>query len=409
MRTVPLGTLVESGAPIIYGILMPGEHVEGGVPVVKVRDIEDGRIDPAGLLRTSREIDAQYKRSRLRTGDILLSIRGTTGRVLVVPSSLDGANITQDTARVRVESTELRDYVAHALASPFVQRQVALHTIGQAVKGINIASVRKLEIPLPSSSGRAVLVRVLDAVSRQSELVGRQLESKRRLKKALLQQLLTGKLRFPGTETVQWGARRIDEVASINPETLPETTVPDYEFRYVELSCVDAGKIVLPASPTRFRGAPSRARRLVRSGDLLFSTVRPNLLGFARVPYLPDPLVASTGFAVVRTMRPADAEFLYQSFYSTSVLRQVDARIAGTSFPAVSAADVGALRVAWPESASARERIGSLLDRVDTELNLLDRQLAAVRKLKRGLMQKLLTGELEVPAADESKGDEVHA
>jgi len=53
--------------------------------------------------------------------------------------------------------------------------------------------------------------------------------------------------------------------------------------------------------------------------------------------------------------------------------------------------------------------IATLLELVDEELLLLDRQLAAVRKLKRGLMQKLLTGELEVPAADEPKGDEVHA
>ena len=98
-----LGGCIRSDAPICYGILMPGEHISGGVLVVKVRDIIGGKIDESNLLRTSPLIDEAYKRSRLLPGDVLLSIRGSTGRVALTSEALKGANITQDTARIRLD------------------------------------------------------------------------------------------------------------------------------------------------------------------------------------------------------------------------------------------------------------------------------------------------------------------
>ena len=72
----------------------------GGVPVVKVKDIENRSIDIPGLLLTSPTIDREYRRSRLKEGDVLFTIRGTVGRVAIVPAELENANITQDTARI---------------------------------------------------------------------------------------------------------------------------------------------------------------------------------------------------------------------------------------------------------------------------------------------------------------------
>jgi len=92
-----LDDLVEPDRPITYGILKPGTGFPGGVPVIKVKDYPDDRIVENGLLLTDPEIDKEYRRSRLRKGDLLISIRGTIGRLAFVPSGLSGANITQDT------------------------------------------------------------------------------------------------------------------------------------------------------------------------------------------------------------------------------------------------------------------------------------------------------------------------
>jgi type I restriction enzyme S subunit len=149
-REVTLADVVDPDAPICYGIVLPGDHVDDGVPVIKVKDISQGGVRTTGLLQTSPDIDAKYKRSRLIGGDILLTIRGTVGRLGIVPDELAGANITQDTARIRISCSETCAYVYQALHSDGLQTQIRDQIVGQAVKGINIRDVKRLKIVLPS-------------------------------------------------------------------------------------------------------------------------------------------------------------------------------------------------------------------------------------------------------------------
>ena len=80
-NVITLGEMVEEDRPITYGIVKPGHGCPGGVPVVKVKDMQDGVIDESDLLLTTPELDYQYRRSRLRAGDLLISIRGSVGRM----------------------------------------------------------------------------------------------------------------------------------------------------------------------------------------------------------------------------------------------------------------------------------------------------------------------------------------
>jgi type I restriction enzyme S subunit len=147
-ETVPLDRLIEPDRPITYGILKPGIETHDGVPVVKVKDIRNGRIDESDLLRTSTEIDHQYRRSRLRNGDLLISIRGTVGRIAEVPKTLENANITQDTARLSIKADYNKTFVRGVLESAPIQRDMEKNIRGVAVKGINIGYLRQLGIPL---------------------------------------------------------------------------------------------------------------------------------------------------------------------------------------------------------------------------------------------------------------------
>ena len=122
-RVTSLNDFVSSDAPICYGILKPGEHIPTGIPVIKVKNIKNGAILTKDLLHTSIEIDKQYSRSKLKTGDILLTIRGSTGRVAIVPKSLNGSNITQDTARIRVSTSDDLTYLFYALHPPKTHHQ----------------------------------------------------------------------------------------------------------------------------------------------------------------------------------------------------------------------------------------------------------------------------------------------
>lgn len=142
----PLAGWIAADRPITYGILKPGPNVLDGVPYVRVADMKHGGIYQAGLRRTSREINNAYRRSTLRTGDLLMSIRGHVGRLAEIPDNLAGANITQDSARLAVPP-ESTSYVRAALESERLQNWMARRTKGVAVRGINLGDLRLAPIP----------------------------------------------------------------------------------------------------------------------------------------------------------------------------------------------------------------------------------------------------------------------
>ena len=176
---------------ICYGILMPKENVADGVLYVKVKDMKDDVIDLASLHRTSRVIAANYARAALRAGDLLLSIRGTYGRVAPVPPALEGGNITQDTARLDVSKRLDASFVATFLRSENAQTYFKTVARGVAVKGVNIGDLRPMAVPLPPLAEQQRIVaeveRRLSIVREVEAEVGANLRRAQGMRQAVLQ------------------------------------------------------------------------------------------------------------------------------------------------------------------------------------------------------------------------------
>lgn len=189
-----LNSLVDPARPVVYGILMPGHGYLGGVPVVKVKDISDDGIDLDGLLLTSPQIDREYSRSRLRAGDLLFTIRGTVGRMALVPDQLEGANITQDTARLSIKFTDAR-FVRACLAVGVSSRFIAVNTLGVAVQGINLRDVRRIPLPRPKDDEATEIGCRLDSANQRVKDEVLELEKLKLVKAGLMDDLLTGRVR----------------------------------------------------------------------------------------------------------------------------------------------------------------------------------------------------------------------
>ncbi|WP_280182120.1 restriction endonuclease subunit S [Nocardia farcinica] len=160
----PLQELIDPARPITYGILKPGEDVgEAGVKYVRVVDMKNGEILADTVRSTSREIAETYRRSRLIPGDLLMSIRGHVGRVAIVPDSLEGANITQDTARLAVVGASTA-YVRECISTAGFRRWMDRHTKGVAVRGINLGDVKEMPIPVPEPEQQEEFARVVATV-----------------------------------------------------------------------------------------------------------------------------------------------------------------------------------------------------------------------------------------------------
>lgn len=183
---------------ISYGILKPGPDIEGGVPYVRVLNMRDNRLDVANLHRTTPEIAAAYGRASIIGGDVLVSIRGTYGRVVQVPESLAGANITQDTARLAFTEGVLPEFARIYLTSPVAQRHMKRVARGVAVKGVNIADLRAMPFPVPpAEEQRRIVERAEELLSDLADAERTASSGLRRsasLRRALLDAAFSGRL-----------------------------------------------------------------------------------------------------------------------------------------------------------------------------------------------------------------------
>ncbi|WP_167371087.1 restriction endonuclease subunit S [Myxococcus virescens] len=159
-------------APVVYGIILPGDDVQGGVPYIRPVDMNsDGTIDFTSMKRTSSSIAAQYQRASLRGGDIVLSIVGTIGKVIVVPDELDGGNITQSSARLRPPEWLSGEYLRLALLSSTLRSQYDKFRFGNAVQRLNIEHVRRLAIPIaPAEEMKFIVTRATAALARAEQV-----------------------------------------------------------------------------------------------------------------------------------------------------------------------------------------------------------------------------------------------
>lgn len=148
-KSLPLARLTDAKRPIQYGIVLPGPNYENGVPILKGGDVAAQRVDPTKLSRTDPKIDHIYRRSRIKEGDLVMAIRGSIGEIVRIPAKLNGANLTQDTARIAPYNVDT-NWLEAVLNSPSIQGQMSSMTTGATIKGINIETLRRIAIPTPS-------------------------------------------------------------------------------------------------------------------------------------------------------------------------------------------------------------------------------------------------------------------
>lgn len=179
---------------ITYGVVQPGESVEGGIPLVRGGDIKGGRI-AANLRTISTEISNQFKRTILKGGELLVSLVGYPGETAVVPSQLAGANIARQAGMIRTGSVSTSEFIHYYLSSPVGKSFLLVGMIGSAQQVINLKALREVLIPLPSVAERVRICSICSAVTKKLQALEDKQSSFQDLKRGLMQKLLTGEWR----------------------------------------------------------------------------------------------------------------------------------------------------------------------------------------------------------------------
>jgi type I restriction enzyme S subunit len=165
-RQIPLRDAVAPGTIVTYGIVQAGDEYPSGVPYVRTGDIRDGRIEHEGLRRTDPAIAAKFARSRIAAGDIVMSIRATVGTVALTPQELDGANLTQGTARIAPGLETEASYLLEYLRTPRVQQWIQKQVKGATFKEITLDRLRQLPVSIPRKADQLSFGHAVGAVEK---------------------------------------------------------------------------------------------------------------------------------------------------------------------------------------------------------------------------------------------------
>ena len=325
---------------------------------------------------------------RLLAGKSVTATRLRDGDLIVADASEDEAGVGKSvevrnlgtieavsglhTFLLRSKDRRVHDgYRGYLLEKETVKGQLRRLATGLKVFGISKRALGDVRIPLPSPAEQRAIAEVL------SDVDG----------------LLPG---FSGT----WATKRIGDVSDVDPENLPIGTNPDFTFNYISVEQVDAGRL-LGYSEERFRTAPSRARRVLRYGDVLMSTVRPTLKAHLLFREQIQNAVCSTGFAVLRARAHlADPGFLFSHLLGHVVNKQIEKTLVGSNYPAINGRDVRLLEIPCPPQLQEQRVVAAILSDMDAEIAALEQRRDKTRAVKQGMMQQLLTGRVRLIKPD---------
>ncbi|ANA39215.1 hypothetical protein A2G06_01100 [Geobacter anodireducens] len=273
---------------------------------------------------------------------------------------------------------------------------LASFNVGGANPTLNRNHIHQLDISIPALPTQQKIASILSAYDDLIENNQRRIQLLEDSARLLYQEWFV-QLRFPGHEHTRivdgvpegWERTKLGLVAQINAETLPGSFKGVID--YVDISSVSPGSID-EITTFDFEAAPSRARRVVKHGDIIWSCVRPNRRSHAIVWNPQANLVASTGFAVITpVLRPTS--FVYFAITTDAFVGHLVNRARGAAYPAVTAGDFSDAEIVTAPRALTEafdELVKSTLDQMYT-LRMQNLKLKQARDL---LLPRLMSGEI---------------
>ena len=361
---------------------------------MRVLDVDNGRINKSDLITTSRTISDAYKRTVLRSGDLVMPLRGKVGDVALVDEDLTGCNLTRGLALIAIRSGWSASYCRQVISSITTRSRLEQSLNGSALQEIPIATLRTFKIPLPPTlREQETIAEALSDADALIESLEQLLTKKRQLKQGAMQELLTGKKRLPGFSG-KWEVKAFGEVAQPRRERIDPRRIGPKEF-CIELEHIEQGTGCLVGYTAT--SEDSSLKSVFYENDVLFGKLR---------AYLRKYWLANRGgvcsteiWVLVAKQTVLTPQFLFQL---VTIDRFIEAASSayGTHMPRSDWNVVRRFEVLLPPLPE-QAAIAAVLSDMDSEIAALESKLAKARRLKQGMMQELLTGRIRLVSPSE--------
>ena len=195
-----------------------------------------------------------------------------------------------------------------------------------------------------------------------------------------------------------WEMKKLKFIATINDDTLSENTSNELMIKYIDIGSVITGYIK-NYEEMSYSLAPSRARRIVKEGDIIVSTVRTYLKAIAPISNVYNNFIVSTGFAVIRSREKLNSNFSKYALISKNFVDLVESHSVGISYPAINSSDLIKLKIVVPPI-KEQKAIANYLDQKTTQIDILiskaTKAITLLQEKRTALISAVVTGKIDV-------------
>jgi type I restriction enzyme S subunit len=384
--------------PTYYNIT----YVRNGVPEVRGELLEDGRItkDLAKFRFVSESTANKFPKVRLIEGDLVISVRGTMGKIGYVPKEIEGAVITANLMRLSpnrdiVDSHFLKWYL---LSEDFRSR---LNTLSPqtTIKTIQAPVLKSIPISLPPLIEQRKIAFVLAKIQQATRQQDQIIEATRNLKKSLMQRLFTEGIAHTefkdsgiGRMPKSWKTACLGELAEIRKEAI----LPDKESEavYVGLEHIEPCNLKLKkyGRPSDVKSSKFKFYR----GDILYGKLRPYL---DKVSLAESSGICSTDIMVIRATAEINASFIANRMHLKDFVNYSTSTMTGVNHPRTSWSAISKFKFGLPPL-NEQEDIAHALTAVDRKVDAEEKRKLILQQLFKTMLNKLMTGEIRVKDLD---------
>lgn len=370
---IKLGDIV---LEIKNGINVKQSKEVNAYPLTRIETISDGTVDFDKVGYVQEELDnTTLEAARMEKGDILFSHINSIehiGKTAFFDDDrllLHGINLLRIRPNPEIIVPKFLYHVLNFLKEKEIFSNIAQKAVNQV--SINITTLKDIYVPLPP----LLIQKELDArLDKQQAII----EQCNAMEKAILEVGIDDSI-FEG----DWEWVKLPDVVEINPESMNPENEPEKEFIYIDISSVDNKAFTITDYKIiSGKTAPSRARRLVKIGDVLISTVRPNLKSFCIIDDERfNNQICSTGFAVLRSKEIIQPRFLFFYALSDIFVSELTKLMEKSQYPSITQTDLGYIKVPLPSIEKQQEIVNILNTQFET--------LANIRRLKENAKQTI--------------------
>lgn len=390
------------------------DFIESGIPFIRANNIKNMTVISEDMRFISESQHSELKKGHLKKNDILITTRGNIGQVALVPDHFIGANINAQVVRIGVSESIFFKYLAYILTYKETQKNIKSLETGTALKQLPVKKLDLLKIPLPPLEEQKKIADILNTVDQKIAFVEDNISQTQELKKGLMQKLLTqgiGHTEFKDSEIGRipesWEVTKLSNMIEDKSITshldgnhgglypkqseFVDSGVPYLSANMIHDSTVDfsASKYLTEERASLFR------KGVAKDNDILFAhnaTVGPVALLKTDLAYV----ILSTTLTYYRCDL-SKLSNLYILYYmqSPKFVNQYERLMKQSTRNQIPITQQRNLYFILPPL-EEQKQIAEILSTVDQKLEVLKDKKGFLQELKKGLMQKLLTGEVRV-------------